>query len=174
MEHVVLVDSQDNEIGTMEKMEAHHKGVLHRAFSVLLFNSKGEMLLQKRSALKYHSAGLWTNACCSHPKPNEATTIAVQRRLLEEMGVHCEPQFAYKFQYRVDLDNNLVEHELDHVYIGLFNGEPAINFNEVEGWRFTNVAEIKRDIEENANNYTYWFKLIINHPEMEKSRVALL
>ena len=174
MEHVILVDSEDNELGTMEKMEAHRKGVLHRAFSVLLFNSKGEMLLQKRSAAKYHSAGLWTNTCCSHPKPNESLASAVQRRLLEEMGINTQPAFAYKFQYRVDLDNDLIEHELDHVYMGLFNGEPAINSKEAESWKFINVNDLKEDAVKNPNNYTYWFKLILNHPEMEKARLALL
>ena len=174
MEHVILVDSKDNELGTMEKMEAHRKGVLHRAFSVLLFNSKGEMLLQKRSAAKYHSASLWTNTCCSHPKPTESLATAVQRRLLEEMGINTQPEFAYKFQYRVQLDNDLIEHELDHVYVGLFNGEPAINSEEAEGWKFINVNDLREDAGRNPNNYTYWFKLIINHPEMEKARLALL
>src|SRR5689334_14921661 len=127
MEYVILVDASDNELGTMDKMEAHRKGVLHRAFSILLFNSKGEILLQKRSSLKYHSAGLWTNTCCSHPKPNEPMTTAAQRRLSEEMGINASLEFLYKFQYQVQLDNGLIEHELDHVYIGLFNDEPIIN-----------------------------------------------
>lgn len=173
-EKVILVDEQDQELGFMEKMEAHHTGVLHRAFSVLLFNSKGEMLLQKRAAGKYHSAGLWTNTCCSHPKPNEPMIIAVQRRLVEEMGIKTRPEFAYKFQYRTELDNNLIENELDHVFVGLFNNEPVINTKEVERWKFVNVTEIKEDIERNPNNYTYWFKLIITHPELEQSRLALL
>src|SRR5689334_16412405 len=107
MEHVILVDEHDNEIGTMEKMEAHRKGVLHRAFSVILFNSKGEVLLQKRSSQKYHSAGLWTNTCCSHPRPTETMDKAVRRRLQEEMGIDAETEFAYKFQYRVKLQNDL-------------------------------------------------------------------
>src|SRR5688572_18081340 len=123
MDQVVLVDSSDKEVGVMDKMEAHRKGVLHRAFSVLLFNSKGEILLQKRSAVKYHSAGLWTNTCCSHPKPNESIDTAIRRRLIEEMGIDIQSEFAYKFEYRAAFDNGLIEHELDHVYIGLFNGE---------------------------------------------------
>jgi len=123
-DHVILVDESDHELGSMEKMEAHRKGVLHRAFSVLLFNSKGEVLLQKRSASKYHSAGLWTNTCCSHPKPAENIDIAVRRRLQEEMGIDSNPEFAYKFIYKTTLDNNLTEHELDYVFIGTFDGEP--------------------------------------------------
>ncbi|HEU5291218.1 MAG TPA: isopentenyl-diphosphate Delta-isomerase [Cyclobacteriaceae bacterium] len=166
MEHVILVDKDDNELGTMEKMEAHRKGVLHRAFSVLLFNSKGEMLLQKRSQDKYHSAGLWTNTCCSHPKPNEPIDTAVQRRLFEEMGIITQPEFAYKFQYQVALGNNLIEHELDHVFIGWFDGAPAVNSGEVEHWKFANVQDIKEDIAKKPNEYTFWFKLILNHPEM--------
>lgn len=174
MDQVILVDSSDNEVGTMEKMEAHRKGILHRAFSVLLFNSKGEMLLQKRAVAKYHSAGLWTNACCSHPKPNESLPTAINRRLKEEMGINIQSEFAYKFQYRAELDNGLIEHELDHVYIGLFNGEPVINSNEVEDWRYSSLAELKEDVRRNPDDYTYWFKLIIKHPEMERSRLALL
>ena len=174
MDQVILVDSSDNEVGVMDKMEAHHKGVLHRAFSVLLFNSKGEILLQKRSAVKYHSAGLWTNTCCSHPKPNESIGTAVHRRLIEEMGIDIQSEFAYKFEYRAAFDNGLIEHELDHVYVGLFNGEPAINSNEVETWKYANLAVIKEDVVKNPDAYTYWFKLIINHPEIENSRLALL
>lgn len=169
MEKVVLVDEQDNELGSMEKMEAHNKGVLHRAFSVLLFNSKGEVLLQKRSSNKYHSAGLWTNTCCSHPKPSEKMEDAVARRLKEEMGIEIQPEYAYKFLYKVKLDNNLVEHELDHVYVGLFNDEPIINSHEVENWKFVGLAEVKKDILQNPKAYTYWFRLIMNHPELEVS-----
>jgi len=167
MERVILVDEKDNELGTMEKMEAHRKGVLHRAFSVLLFNSKGEMLLQKRSVNKYHSAGLWTNTCCSHPKPAERIEVAVRRRLKEEMGIAIQPDYAYKFLYKVTLDNDLIEHELDHVYIGLFDDKPVINSYEVENWRFASLAEIKDDIRKNPEAYTYWFRLIVHHPELE-------
>jgi isopentenyl-diphosphate delta-isomerase len=173
MDHVILVDRNDNEVGTMDKMEAHRKGILHRAFSILLFNSKGEMLLQKRSASKYHSAGLWTNTCCSHPKLNESLEAAINRRLQEEMGIDIHSHFAYKFQYRAELDNGLIEHELDHVYVGLFNGKPVINSNEVSDWKYATVADIKEDVRRNPDDYTYWFKLIIHHPEMEKSRLAL-
>lgn len=169
MEHVILVDERDNEIGSMEKMEAHRRGVLHRAFSVLLFNSKGEILLQKRSAFKYHSAGLWTNTCCSHPKPTETMESAVKRRLREEMGINLQPEYAYKFLYRVELSNNLIEHELDHVYVGQFNDEPNINHLEVESWKYSKITDIKIDMLQNSGAYTYWFRLLLNHPELRVS-----
>jgi isopentenyl-diphosphate Delta-isomerase len=169
IEEVVLVDERDNELGSMEKMEAHHAGVLHRAFSVLLFNSKGEILLQKRSTAKYHSAGLWTNTCCSHPRPAEKMEVAVRRRLMEEMGIDIQPEFAYKFLYKVSLDNNLVEHELDHVYVGQFDGIPNANAAEVASWKFAPISSIKEDMQKNPEAYTHWFKLIVNHPELEAS-----
>ena len=169
MEHVILVDEQDKELGSMEKMEAHRRGKLHRAFSVLLFNSKGELLLQKRSANKYHSAGLWTNTCCSHPKPGEAMEQAVRRRLQEEMGIDVPLEFAYKFLYRVALDNQLTEHELDHVYIGQFDGTPVVNKQEVEHWKFESLENLQADITRNQDAYTYWFRLILNHAELKAS-----
>jgi isopentenyl-diphosphate Delta-isomerase len=167
MEHVILVDERDNEIGSMDKMEAHVKGALHRAFSVLLFNSKGEILLQKRSLHKYHSAGLWTNTCCSHPGPTETMEAAVRRRLREEMGIDLQPEYLFKFLYRVELPNNLVEHELDHVYIGLFNGEPMINIEEVENWRYVSITAVKKDMLQNPEAYTYWFRAILHHPKLQ-------
>ena len=167
MERVILVDQWDNEVGSMDKMEAHRKGVLHRAFSVVLFNSNGEILLQKRSAFKYHSAGLWTNTCCSHPKPTETTELAVKRRLKEEMGIEVEPEYAYKFLYRVELPNNLVEHELDHVYVGQFSGDPKINNYEAETWKYANITSVRNDVLQNPEAYTYWFRLILNHPDLK-------
>jgi isopentenyl-diphosphate delta-isomerase len=166
MEEVILVDSNDTAIGTMEKLEAHRKGILHRAFSVLLFNSQGEILLQKRSKEKYHSGGLWTNTCCSHPLPGEKIEEAAGRRLKEEMGIDLQPSFAYKFIYKTPLDHNLTEHELDHVFIGTYDGSPAVNKNEVEDWKFVNFQWLKSDIKNNPDHYTYWFKLILNHPEV--------
>src|SRR5436190_13031104 len=136
MEEVILVDEHDNAIGTMEKMEAHEKGVLHRAFSILLFNAEGQMLLQKRSKNKYHSSGLWTNTCCSHPLPGEKIEDAARRRLHEEMGIDLQPEFSYKFIYKTNLDKNLIEYEYDHVFTGVFNGTPVVNKNEVEDWKF--------------------------------------
>lgn len=147
----------------MEKMEAHEKGLLHRAFSVLIFNSKGEMLLQKRARSKYHSGGLWTNTCCSHPAPNESVAEAAKRRLKEEMGIDAEPKFAYKFSYKTPLDQNLVEHEVDHVFTATFDGEPIINTNEVEDWKFVEINELLADVQSNPASYTEWFKLIIQH-----------
>lgn len=165
MEHVILVDERDNAIGTMEKMEAHHKGVLHRAFSILLFNSKGEVLLQKRAACKYHSGGLWTNTCCSHPLPDESLEAATRRKLKQEMGIDLSLQFAYKFIYRTELEKGLIEHEYDHVFVGTFNGEPKINTEEVEDWKFADLKNLKADISKNPENYTYWFKLILREAE---------
>jgi len=163
---VILVDENDNEIGYLDKLQAHQKGVLHRAFSILIFNSKGEFILQKRAANKYHSAGLWSNTCCSHPKPNETMVDAVQRRLKEEMGIECETNFAYKFKYQTDLDNDLIEHELDYVFVGVCDDRPAINALEVAECKFISLAEIRKDLIKNPEAYTFWFKEIINHPEL--------
>lgn len=166
-ELVVLVDENDNEIGYLEKLEAHRKGMLHRAFSVLIFNSAGELLLQKRAADKYHSAGLWTNTCCSHPKPNEKMVDAVSRRLQEEMGLRAETNFAYKFLYRTALEQNLVEHEMDYVFIGTSDETPSINTNEVAEWKFITLTDVRKDAAQHPDRYTYWFKEIINHAELE-------
>lgn len=161
MEEVILVDERDNALGTMEKMEAHRKGKLHRAFSVLLFNSKGDMLLQKRAKEKYHSGGLWTNACCSHPQPGEKIEAASRRRVKEELGIDLQPVFSYTFIYKTMLDGDIIEHELDHVLTATFDGEPKINKSEVEDWKFASVDWLKEDIRKNPQAYTYWFKLII-------------
>ena len=163
MEHVILVDEDDNANGTMEKLEAHRKGVLHRAFSILLFNSKGELLLQKRSRLKYHSSGLWTNTCCSHPLPDEPMEQATHRKLKQEMGIDLQTEFAYKFIYHANLDKGLIEHECDHVYIGTFDGTPKINPEEVEDWKFVSVTNLKKDLQLNPTKYTFWLNLIIAH-----------
>lgn len=164
---VILVDKDDNAIGTMEKMEAHRKGVLHRAFSVLVFNSKGEMLLQKRAKSKYHSGGLWTNACCSHPIPDEAIEHTVQRRVREEIGIDITPSFSYKFLYKTALDKNLIEHELDHVFLAEFNGNPTLNKDEAEDWKFVNLESLRSDVQKNPGHYTEWFKLILEHPQLQ-------
>jgi len=167
MENIILVDENDNPIGTMEKMEAHRRGLLHRAFSVILFNSNGEILLQKRSSKKYHSGGLWTNTCCSHPSPDESIKDASRRRLMQEMGIDLQPEFAFRFIYKTDLDNNLIEHELDHVFIGAFDGIPVINREEVDEWKFVNLQSLRIDMERSPESYTEWFKLIISHPELD-------
>lgn len=167
-EDIILVDEQDRAIGIMEKMEAHRKGVLHRAFSVLIFNSHGEMLLQKRSRSKYHSGGLWTNACCSHPKPGELIQEATRKRLMYEMGIDVDSSFAFEFIYKAALDKDLVEHELDHVYSAIFDGIPVVNKNEVEAWKFISLEKLREDMAHSPELYTVWFKLIINHPEFQK------
>jgi len=166
VEHVILVDSNDNEVGTMEKMEAHRKGVLHRAFSVLLFNSDGEMLIQKRASSKYHSGGLWSNTCCSHPRPGEPMEEAVNRRLREELGVESSPIFSFKFEYKVKFSNDLIEHELDHVYVGSFDGEPKINENEISDWKFVDTNKLNSEIQSHPHKYSHWFKIILNRPEI--------
>jgi isopentenyl-diphosphate Delta-isomerase len=164
-EDVILVDEQDNEIGTMEKMEAHRKGVLHRAFSVLIFNSQGDLLIQQRAKTKYHSAGLWTNTCCSHPRPGEATAVAAQRRLKEEMGIDLAPTLSHKFIYKIDLENGLTENELDYVFTGIYDGTPNINPTEVSGWKYISKENIQKEITAHPNSFTHWFKIILKEWE---------
>lgn len=168
-EQVILVDEHDREVGTMEKMEAHQKGLLHRAFSVVLFNNKGELLLQKRADGKYHSAGLWTNTCCSHPRPGEHMVEAVTRRLKEEMGIEAKPEFAYSFVYKTTLEHGLIEHELDHVFVGMYNDGPHVNAGEVQDWKYVPLETLQKEIQEHPSHYTYWFKQIIAHPELQFS-----
>jgi isopentenyl-diphosphate delta-isomerase len=158
---LILVDHNDQEIGTMEKLEAHQKGLLHRAFSVLVFNDNGEILIHKRAAHKYHSAGLWTNTCCSHPRPSESIEDAAHRRLEEEMGFNCELSSAFHFTYFAPLENNLFEHELDHVLIGIFNENPTPNSDEVSDFKWIKWGELKEDIQKNTTNYTCWFQKIV-------------
>lgn len=168
MEEVILVDEQDNEIGTMEKMEAHRKGVLHRAFSILIFNESGEWLIQKRARTKYHSAGLWTNTCCSHPRPGEAIEQAATRRLLEEMGIDMKPLLSHKFIYKVNLGNGLTENELDYVFTGTFNGKPIVNVDEVEDWKYISFLNLQQEMKQNPGTYTHWFKIILDEWEKVK------
>ena len=141
MENVILVDQEDQEIGVMEKMEAHEKGLLHRAFSIFLFNDEQELLIHQRALHKYHSGGLWTNTCCSHPRPGESIEAAAHRRLEEEMGIECEMEKMFSFIYKAPLDNMLTEHELDHGLIGYFSGTPSINKEEVADWKFIDTSE---------------------------------
>lgn len=168
MEHVVLVDKNDNELGTMNKMDAHKEGVLHRAFSVFLFNDQNELLLHKRATLKYHSSSLWTNTCCSHPRLGESSLEAAIRRTKEEMGINCIPNFLFKFIYKANLDNGLIEHELDHVFVGQYDGTPTINPEEVEDWKYISLEELKNDMGLRPHRYSHWFKLIMNHEEMNR------
>lgn len=158
-ERVILVDERDNEIGTAEKLRAHREGRLHRAFSVFLFNSAGQMLLQRRAGAKYHSGGLWTNTCCSHPRPGEPTVEAARRRLREEMGLQCELEPTFTFTYRAELDDGLWEHELDHVFVGRTDQEPAPDPDEVEGWRWSEVDQVARDVEKHPERFTVWFRI---------------
>lgn len=162
MEQVVLVNSKDEPVGTMEKLEAHRKGLLHRAFSVLIFNNKGELLIQKRAKYKYHCGGLWTNTCCSHQRLNEESITAGKRRLEEEMGFTTELVSIGNFIYRVAFPNGLIEHELDHVLIGKYSDFPTPNKEEVEDWRYVSLKTLNEEINMNPNDFTYWFKEIIN------------
>ena len=161
-ELVVLVDKQDNPIGLMPKMEAHEKAVLHRAFSVFIFNEKGELMLQQRAAHKYHSPLLWTNTCCSHQRDGESNLEAGKRRLEEEMGFVAEIKEVFSFIYKAPFDNGLTEHELDHVMVGKFDGEPNINKDEVEAYKWMKLEDVKSDIEQNPTLYTEWFKIIFD------------
>ena len=162
MERVVLVDEKDNPLGTMEKMEAHEKGVLHRAFSVFIFNNKGDMLLQQRAFSKYHSGGLWTNTCCSHPRDGETTLEAAHRRLQEEMGFDCEIEKAFDFIYKKNLDKGLIEHEFDHVFIGEFEGEVCFNKEEVNAYIYRPVQAVVDEVNQTPEKYTEWFKICLD------------
>lgn len=159
---VILVDENDNPIGTMPKMEAHEKAMLHRAFSVFILNANDEVLLQQRANDKYHSAGLWTNTCCSHPHPGEDTLGAARRRLKEEMGMEADLQFVFKFMYKAPFDNLLSEHEIDHVFIGKTDQLPVINPEEVASYKYMKPEDIKLDMEQNPQSYTVWFRIIFN------------
>ena len=162
-EFVVLVDQNDQKLGLMEKQQAHIAGLLHRAFSVFVFNSKGELMIQQRAASKYHSPTLWTNTCCSHPRDNETYEQAAHRRLEEEMGFDCELEYKFNFIYKAHLENDLIEHELDHVFIGTFDNEPKLNPDEVMAYRWVELDDLKKDMEKNPQNYTAWFKIIFEH-----------
>jgi len=161
-ENVVLVDKNDNPIGLMEKIEAHRRGLLHRAFSVFIIDDANRLLLQKRSQTKYHSPGLWTNTCCSHPRNGEIIIDAANRRLMQEMGMSANLKHMFSFIYRAEFDNGLIEHEFDHVFIGKSNSDPVINSDEVCEWKWTEIKKIKKDIIENSHHYTEWFKIIFN------------
>ena len=159
MEQVILVDEHDQPIGLMEKQAAHIEPHLHRAFSVFVFNSKGELLMQRRAFSKYHSPGLWTNTCCSHPRDGETTQDAAQRRMKEEMGMECEMHEVYTFMYKAPVGQGLTEHELDHVFIGQSDDTPNINHEEVESWKYISLDELKNDLSQHPECYTEWFKI---------------
>jgi isopentenyl-diphosphate delta-isomerase len=163
---VILVNEQDEAIGAMEKMQAHSRGLLHRAFSIFIFNSKGEMLLQQRALRKYHSAGLWTNACCSHPKPGEDIISAAHRRLSEEMGFDTDIKKAFTFTYQTFFDNGLTEHEYDHVLTGVYDGDIEPREKEVQDYCFMSLEDIRNSLESHPQKYTAWFKIAF--PKLEE------
>ena len=159
-EQVILVDENDRPIGLMNKLEAHEKALLHRAFSVFVLNDYQELLLQQRAHHKYHSPLLWTNTCCSHQREGESNIEAGSRRLMEEMGMKVELTEMFHFIYKAPFDNGLTEHELDHVMIGYSNEEPVINKEEVESWKWMKIEDVKSDMKLNPDEYTVWFKII--------------
>ena len=171
-EKVIIVDREDNYVGTLPKMEAHEKGVLHRAFSVFILNQKGELMLQQRALHKYHSPGLWTNTCCSHQREGEENLQAGTRRLEEEMGFSVPLEELFSFIYKAPFDNGLTEHELDHVMLGYYEGIPEINSDEVNTWKWMSLNEIASDLTVNPESYTVWFKIIFerffNHVKSTK------
>lgn len=158
-EQLVLVNENDQAIGVGEKIQTHVIGTLHRAFSVFVFNSAGQLLLQKRSSTKYHSRGLWSNTCCGHPRPNETIVQASRRRLNEEMGFDCALKKVFEFIYHAKLDNGMCEHEYDHVLVGSFDQSPKPNRDEVDDWKWVDPITIEVDMLAHPENYTYWFKL---------------
>jgi isopentenyl-diphosphate delta-isomerase len=167
MEQVILVNEQDEQVGIMEKMQAHREGKLHRAFSVFIFNNKREMLLQQRALNKYHSGGLWTNACCSHPRPNESTEAAAIRRLKEELGFETTLDKIFDFTYKSDFGNGLTEYEFDHVFSGVYNGQITLNTAEVKDFCYRSIDEIQSAIQSHPQKFTEWFKIAF--PIVQKS-----
>jgi isopentenyl-diphosphate delta-isomerase len=157
-ETIILVNSNDKQTGTMEKIEAHKQAKLHRAFSIFIFNPKGEMLIHRRALGKYHCAGLWTNTCCSHPWPGETTKQAAHRKLKQEMGFDTELKEMFSLIYKAPFDNGLTEHEFDHFFIGIFDGKFVVNKEEVCDWKFISVKELVKDVKFHPDNYTPWFK----------------
>lgn len=161
-EQVILVNENDEKLGLMPKQEAHVKGVLHRAFSVFIFNNNKELMLQQRALHKYHSPGLWTNTCCSHQRDGESNLEAGRRRLSEEMGFVADLKETISFIYKAPFDNGLTEHELDHILIGNFEDDPNINEDEVASWKWIDIEILKKDIKTNPEIYTAWFKIIFD------------
>lgn len=158
-ENVILVDKNDKEIGVMPKMQAHLSGALHRAFSIFIFNKKGQLLLQQRALNKYHSGGKWTNTCCSHPRIGEHIESAAHRRLLEEMGMKCELTYGFNFLYKADVENGLLEHEYDHVYFGFTDDLPVLNADEVAAYQYIHLEDLSEDLKNHPEKYTEWLKI---------------
>ncbi|MBD2178252.1 isopentenyl-diphosphate Delta-isomerase [Pseudanabaena sp. FACHB-1998] len=157
-EKIILVDASDRQIGIAEKLQAHREGLLHRAFSIFVLNSQRQLLLQRRAKHKYHSGGLWTNTCCSHPRDEETTLAAAHRRLLEEMGFDCELQELFSFIYRAELDNGLTEYEFDHVFVGYSDRQPTLNPEEADAWKWIDLDSLQADIKQHPESYTYWLR----------------
>ena len=166
LHQVILVNEQDEPTGTMEKMAAHKKGLLHRAFSIFIFNSKGELLLQRRALNKYHSGGLWTNSCCSHPEPGEETPIAAQRRLQEEMGFTSSLEKIFDFVYKAEFDNGLTEYEFDHVFAGEYEGRIEYNKEEVMDYCYKSLRDVRSSLQEHPQKFSKWFQLAF--PKIEE------
>lgn len=162
-EKVILVNEKDEPIGLMAKMEAHEKALLHRAFSVFVFNEKNELMIQQRALGKYHSPGLWTNTCCSHQREGESNVEAGKRRLQEEMGFTTELRDTVSFIYKAPFDNGLTEHEFDHILVGEFFGEPEPNPEEAHDWKWMSLEDLKQDMQVNPKLYTEWFKIIFEN-----------
>ena len=163
---LILVDNNDNEIGLMEKLSVHKEGKLHRAFSIFIFNSKEQLLLQQRADDKYHSSGLWTNTCCSHPVNSEPINVTVKKRLMEEMGINCDTDFQFSFIYKTGFENGLIEHEFDHVYFGKSDDLPILNMHEAKGWKYMNLEKLQKSIFKNPEKYSEWLKVCL--PEVIK------
>ena len=163
---VILVNEEDDAIGVMDKMEVHRKGLLHRAFSIFIFNHRGLLLLQKRSLVKYHSPGLWTNTCCSHPMPGEKLEEAAKRRLKEELGITTSLRDIFSFTYKATMENGLVEHEFDHVFTGEFEGKINPDVNEVDDYKYVSILEIKQQLINYPEKFTKWFKIVFPKIEM--------
>jgi isopentenyl-diphosphate delta-isomerase len=162
---VILVDKNNRKIGIEEKMQAHANGSLHRAFSIFIFNSKGELLLQQRVKSKYHSGGLWSNTVCSHPRPGENYLQATHRRLKEEMGFDCELKRLFSFIYKADFKDGLTENEYDSVFMGKFDGQPNPNIAEVMDYKWIDIKDLKKDISKNPERYSVWLKTILDRPQ---------
>ncbi len=162
MEEVILVDENDCEVGKCEKIKAHRLALLHRAISIIVFNNKKEILIQKRAKEKYHCPGIWSNTCCTHPKPGENVLDAAKRRLVEEMGFSCEIEHAFNFVYKKEFNNGLTEYEYDHVFIGNYAGKININLNEVSDFKWISNNDLKKEIEKNPEKFSYWFRIIFD------------
>ena len=160
-EEVILVNEQDEQIGLMEKLEAHQKGALHRAVSVFIFNEKGELLLQKRASTKYHGAGLWTNTCCTHPRDGETNLECANRRLREEMGFDAKLEERFSFIYKSEVENGLVENEFDHVFFGVYDGETRLNAEEVEDCTFVSLGNVSKEADQHPERFSIWFRIIL-------------